>query len=109
MVFTLKYACVEDVVGRDMARKVEAVSHLHAGKLAIYRAAPMCTGQRAVKSSLRRVTRVGHDGIQLTCQYFARCENISEKLFIFVSNDVMNFWERKTTSSTSRRNLVLSL
>jgi hypothetical protein len=59
--FPLKYVCVEEVMGHDVARNAEAAAHSRAGKLAIYRAAPMCTGQCVVKSNLRRVMRAGHD------------------------------------------------
>jgi hypothetical protein len=55
--FTLKYISVKEIVGRNVARKADAAGHLRAGKLEIDHDAPMCAGQRAVKSSLRTVTR----------------------------------------------------
>jgi hypothetical protein len=56
---------------------------LRAKKLEIYRAAPMCTDQRAVSWHVNILPDV----------------KTPAKLFIFISNDVMNLWERKTTSS----------
>jgi hypothetical protein len=47
--FTLKYDPAKEVIGRDVACNAEASAHLHARKLVINRAAPMCAGQHAVK------------------------------------------------------------